>query len=177
MRLNYSDLILEPPDELARLERQYRSSPVADRLKMLRLLQSGAYPSRTRLAPVLGYTPRQLQRWWSAYQQGGLDLLLARITPGGSRERITPEAWAALEQQMTAGHIAGLKDAQRFLEAHFSIRYTVGGLSDLFRRRKTKRKTGRRRHQKASAEEQAAWKKKVPGGGREATPGALLRRG
>lgn len=48
MRLNYRDLIREAPDELARLERQHRSSAVADRLKMLRLLQSGAYASRTQ---------------------------------------------------------------------------------------------------------------------------------
>ncbi|MGI9175141.1 MAG: aldo/keto reductase, partial [Rhodothermales bacterium] len=37
MYLRYDDLIAETPDQLARLERQHRRSPVADRFKMLRL--------------------------------------------------------------------------------------------------------------------------------------------
>lgn len=169
MYLNYTDLIRESEDEIARLERQYRNGPVAARLKMLRLLKTGAYRSRRTLSQVLGYGERQLQRWFDTYRKGGIQALLLRDRPSGRGEAITSEAWAALECEMKAGRIATLKDAQRFLEAHFSIRYTIGGLSDLFRRRKTKLKTGRRRNKieesisKASDEEQAAFKKSVPG--------------
>lgn len=177
MRLHYADLIQETPEELARLERRYRASPLADRLKMLRLLKTETYPSRLQLAPVLGYSRRQLQRWWTTYQAGGLEALLERGAPGGSTERITEEAWQALETEMKAGRIALLQEAQRFLEAHFAISYTIGGLSDLFRRRKAKLKTGRRRNKKASAEEQAAFKKTVPAGRPAAQEGALFRHG
>jgi hypothetical protein len=40
--------------------------------------------------------------------------------------------------------------------------YSIGGLSDLFQRRKTKLKTGRRRNRRASTHEQEAFKKTVP---------------
>lgn len=177
MYLNYSTLIQETPDELARLERHYRNGPLADRLKMLRLLKTGAYPSRRALAEVLGYSERQLQRWFDTYREGGLEALMVRDRPSGRVPKITPEAWSALETEMKAGRIAGLKDAQRFLEERFATSYTIGGLSDLFRRRKAKLKTGRRRHRKASAEEQAAFKKTVPRRSPAATAGALFRPG
>ena len=62
---------------------------------------------------------------------------------------------------MTAGKVATLKQAQAFLEQHFGIGYTIGGLSDLFQRKQIKLKTGRRRHVAADAAEQAAFKKTV----------------
>lgn len=162
MYLRYDDLITESPDELAALEREHRRSPVAERFRMLRLLKTGAYRSRRALAEHLGYSERQLHRWFDAYRQGGTDAL-ARFEPHtGSTERITPKALAALEEAMKAGRIASLKQAQRFLNDRFSIAYTVAGLSDLFQRKKIKLKTGRRRHVEASAEAQAAFKKTVP---------------
>jgi transposase len=121
MYLHYPDLIWESPDELARLERQHRGSPVADRLQMLRLLKSGAYRSRRALAEVLGYSERQLHRWFETYRSSGLDGLLAHQRPGGSQERISAEAFAALEAEMTAGRIATLKDAQRYLHEQHGI--------------------------------------------------------
>lgn len=163
MQLDYPSLIHEPAEELARLEKARRGSPVADRLRMLRLLKGGTYPSRRTLSEVLGYSERQLQRWFDAYRESGLEALFERGSPGGSTERITEEAWQALNQEMKVGRIARLKDAQRFLEEHFSICYTIGGLSDLFQRHKVKRKTGRPRNRKASSEKQAAFKKTVPG--------------
>ena len=79
--------------------------------------------------------------------------------PGGSRERITPEAWADLSAQMRAGAIGRLKDAQAYLQEHWGISYCLDGISKLFLRRKTKRKTGRPRHREADAAAQAAFKK------------------
>ena len=161
MYLRYDEIINEAPDELARLERQHRRSPVADRFKMLRLLKTGAHRSRRALAATLGYSERQLHRWFTAYREGGTDAL-ARYAPAtGSPERITPEALAALEAEMKGGRIATLKQAQAFLIDRFEIGYSIGGLSALFRRKRIKLKTGRRRHVKASAVEQEAWKKTV----------------
>lgn len=161
MYLRYDDLISEPADELLRVERQHRRSPVAARVKMLRLLKSGAYRSRRTLAVALGYSERQLHRWFETHRRDGLDALLGYETSRGSRERVTPEAWAALEAEMKAGRIGGLEQARRYLADEHGVAYSVGGLSALFRRRKTKLKTGRPRHVKASADEQEAWKKTV----------------
>ena len=161
MRLDYTALIAETPDDLAVIERRHRHSPLADRVKMLRLLKSGAARSRRALADTLGYSERQLHRWFDAYRAGGLDAVLRYDATGGSTERITPEALAALETEMKAGRVAALKHAQAFLAERFEIAYSVGGLSDLFQRKRIKLKTGRRRHVKASADEQEAWKKTV----------------
>lgn len=162
MYLRYDELIHETPDQLLRLERHHRRSPVADRFKMLRLLKTEAARSRRALAETLGYSERQLHRWFVAYRNGGIEAL-ARYEPHtGSSERIPLEALKALQDEMKAGRIAKLKQAQAFLEKRYGIGYSIGGLSELFQRKKIKLKTGRRRHVQASAEEQEAFKKTVP---------------
>lgn len=162
MYLDYSSLIAEPASALADLERKHRGRPTESRLKMLRLLKDGSYPSRRALAPVLGYSERQLKRWFDTYREGGLGALLKRGRPGGSSEKVTSEAWAALEEEMKAGRIARLEDARRYLAGEHGIRYAgIQGISMLFQRRGVKLKTGRKEHRKASAEEQAAFKKSL----------------
>ena len=159
MWIDYTRRIPESVSELAALERRLRGRPTADRVKMLRLLKSGAYRSRRALAPVLGYCERQLQRWWATHQAGGLPALLEYQPRGGQRERLPAQAWTALEAEMEAGRIARLKEAQAYLKEHWGITYHLSAVARLFRRRKVKLKTGRRRHRRASAQEQTAFKK------------------
>lgn len=160
MYLNYPDLIEESPEQLAERERTRRFGPISDRLKMLRLLKEGTYRSRRALAPVLGYSERQLGRWFDAYREGGLEALLDRGKSGGSSERVTPEAWAALAVEMKAGRIARLEDARRYLEEEHGIHYAgITSISALFERHGVKLKTGRRTNRKADPAEQAAFKK------------------
>ena len=59
---------------------------------MLRLLKGGAYRSQLQLTEVLGYSSRQLGRWWKTYQRDGLNALLAYQRSTGRSERITGEA-------------------------------------------------------------------------------------
>jgi transposase len=160
MYCDYPDLISESPEQLAKRERQHRSSPVGDRLKMLRLLKEGTYRSRRKLAGVLGYSERQLKRWFDAYREGGLAALLERKAPGGRAEAVTPEAWAGLEEEMKAGRIARLEDARRYLADVHGVQYAgISSISALFKRRGVKLKTGRLRHRKADPEKQQAFKK------------------
>lgn len=157
---NYPEMIAESPEELLELQKRLRGSSLENRIKLLRLLKSGAYRSQLQLAEVLGYSSRQLGRWWSTYRRGGLDALLEYQKPVGRKERITEEALDALEEEMKRGEVATLEEARVFLAEHFSIHYKgVSGLSRLFKRHQTKLKTGRRRHRKASEQEQAAFKK------------------
>jgi len=102
MYLDYPDLIEESLEELAKRERQHRSGPTSDRLKMLRLLKDGAFRSRRKLAGVLGYSERQLKRWFDTYREGGLEALLDRSAPGGRPEKVTPEAWSGLRSLVWA---------------------------------------------------------------------------
>lgn len=166
MYLSYPDLIKESVSVLAQQERSYRGTPLEIRLKMLRLLKSQVFRSRSGLAPVLGYSKRQLKRWFDAYREGGLEGLLDRGSPGGSSERITPEAWAALKQKMIEGGISRLEDARRYLTEKHDVHYAnVTSISDLFERRGVKLKTGRKQNRKADPEAQAAFKKSAHCGG------------
>jgi transposase len=161
MYLRYDDLIAETPAALLDLERKHRHSPLAARIKMLRLLKSGLYRSRRALVEVIGYSERQLHRWFETYRNDGLDVLLTYEQPPGPSERLTPEAWDALDAEMKEGRIGRLEDARAFLAEYHNIDYSLAGLSVLFQRRKVKLKTGRPRHVKASAEEQEAFLKTV----------------
>ncbi len=136
MRTHYPEQIRESVEDLEQLEKSLRGQALCDRVKMLRLLKSGAYDSRRTLAPTLGYSERQLQRWWKIYKRGGLDALLEEKQVGGSTERVTDEAWRALSAEMRSGHIKQLKEAQAFLLEHFDIEYqSLQGLSDMIKRR------------------------------------------
>ena len=158
MWIDYGVSIMETVDALQAQERAVRGRRAADRVKLLRLLKSGEARSLRQAAATLGYSERQAQRWWASYARGGLPAVLEVGRPGGSRERITPEAWADLSARMRAGAIGRLKDAQAYLQKHWGISYCLDGISKLFIRRKTKRKTGRPRHREADAAAQAAFK-------------------
>lgn len=161
MWIDYTDEIEESPEELRALEkRRSAERSVADRLKMLRLLKSEQCRSRRQAAEVLGYSERQLGRWFDTYRTEGLDGLASVEAPGGRSERVTPEAWEALQEEMKQGRIGRLKDAQAFLLEEHGIEYeSESGISRLFKRRGVKLKTGRPRHRDADPEAQAAFKK------------------
>jgi transposase len=156
----YPEMIAESYEELLKREKRLRGSPLESRIKMLRLLKGGAYRSQLQLTEVLGYSSRQLGRWWKTYRRDGLDALLVYHRPSGRSERITEEALDALEKEMKQGNISILREAREFLAGRFCIHYEgVSGISRLFKRHQTKLKTGRRLHRKASEEEQATFKK------------------
>ena len=136
MRTHYQDQITQTEQELEQLERSLRGQALCDRVKMLRLLKSGAYESRRTLAPTLGYSERQLQRWWKLYKKAGIDGLLEEKAVGGSTERVTDAAWQALKLAMRNGQIKQLKEAQAYLKERFGIEYnSLQGLSDMIKRR------------------------------------------
>jgi transposase len=160
MRIKYPQAIQESEEELTRLEQRLRGQKAADRVRMLRLLKSGAVKSLKACAPMVGYSVIQLTRWWERYRAEGLTEMLKRQKPAGKASRLTPEAWAGLLQAMRAGHIATMQEARNYLEQRWGIRYKNGkSLWWLFKKHRVKWKTGRRRHKKANAEQQAAFKK------------------
>jgi transposase len=92
----------------------------------------------------------------------GLEGLLRWPPHPGRRERVSAEAWTALTMEMRAGRIARLKDVQGYLRDQWGIAYqSLNGVSQLFKRHKTKLKTGRRRHRQANPAAQAAFKKRL----------------
>lgn len=159
MRTAYPSVIAEPEHELAAAERRLRGRPAAARVRMLRLLKGGAATSLASCAPLVGYSPRQLARWWAAYRAGGLAALTRERLRPGKASRLTPTALAGLEGEMRAGRIATLDDARTYLRERWGIEYgSLNGVWWQLRKHKIKLKTGRRRHRQADPAGQAAFR-------------------
>jgi hypothetical protein len=62
MRIKYPQAIQESEEELTRLEQGLRGQKTADRVRVLRLLKSGAVKSLKDCAPLVGYSVIQLTR-------------------------------------------------------------------------------------------------------------------
>lgn len=159
MRVAYPTAIAETADELIAQARRLRGRPGAPRVRMRRLLQGGAVPTLAACAPAVGYSPRQLARWWKRYREGGLAGLLAEPPRPGRPSRLTPASLAGLEGEMRAGRIASLEDARRYLAERWGVEYgSLNGVWWQLRKHRIKLKTGRRRHRKADGAAQAAFK-------------------
>src|SRR5918996_287176 len=135
MWIDYGAQIAQSTTALLVLEKRFRGRSIADRVKLLRLLKARTLRSLRAAAPILGYSERQLQRWWATYTTSGLDALLRSSPRPGRREQVSPQAWTALEVAMQAGQMARLKDVQRYLREQWGIDYhSLNGLSQLFKR-------------------------------------------
>ncbi|CAN5639275.1 hypothetical protein BH24ACT18_BH24ACT18_18460 [soil metagenome] len=77
-KILYSQVIKEDPQDLKDLEKRHRYSHLFQRVRMLRLLQSGECRNLGEVSEALGYSWRQCQRWFASYQEGGLGELLKR---------------------------------------------------------------------------------------------------
>jgi putative transposase len=160
MRITYPKAIQESEEELRSLEQSLRGQKAADRVRVLRLLKSGAVKSLKDCAPMVGYSVIQLTRWWERYRAEGVSGMLKQQKPVGKASRLTAEAWQGLLQALRAGHIATMQEARDYLEREWGISYKNGkSLWWLFKKHRVKWKTGRRRHKKANREHQAAFKK------------------
>ncbi len=165
MRTAYPTVIRESEEELAAAERRLRGRPAAARVRMLRLLKAGAAATLGACAPLVGYSPRQVARWWAAYRAGGLAALTRERPRPGKVARLTPEALAGLEAEMRAGAVATLEDARRYLAEQHGVAYaSLNGVWWQLRKHRIKLKTGRRRHRKADAAAQEAFKAGFRGG-------------
>lgn len=161
MWIQYPHVIQESVDDLATLEKTHRGNRrLFPRLQVLRLLKSGQARSLSKVAPLVGYSPQHVERWWKSYKEGGLPSLLEEKPWGGRESQLTPEAEASLQEAMKAGRIATLEAARSYLRETCRIEYaSIPGVWWILRQRGIRKKTGRRRHRKADAAQQEAFKK------------------
>lgn len=159
MRTHYPVVIAEDEPTLRQMERALRGRPTAVRVQALRLLKSGAARSLEACARLVGHSPRQVARWWATYRRDGVEALLRERPRRGKVSRLTPAALADLEEVMSAGQIATLKDAQVYLAERHGIVYgSLNGVWQQLRKHRIKLKTGRRRHEYADAQAQEAFR-------------------
>ena len=158
MRTDYALAIAEDEATLRREERRLRGRPTVVRVCALRLLKGGAARTLGACANLVGYSPRQVARWWATYRREGLAVLLQEPIHPGKTPRRTPEAVAALEAAMAEGQIATLKDARAYLaERHGVVYASLHGVWAQLRKHQIKLKAGRRRHDLADAAAQEAF--------------------
>lgn len=163
MQLNYPAIIGEADEELVEQEHAVRGTHVAVRVRMLCLLKTGQARTLPDCAQLLGYSYRQVHRWWQTYRSEGLHALLQRGSSPGRPTRLSPQAWRDLEAQMRAGHLASLKDAQAYLRDHWNIAYaSLNGIWNQMQRHHAKPKTGRPHHRRQQPDQQTAFKKTSP---------------
>lgn len=163
MHIAYPQVITETVEELRACEQHLRGTAAAPRVQMLRLLKSGEATNVPQVATLVGYSPRQIQRWWQTYRIAGLVALSRIYHPAGKPAQLTEEAWMGLQAELDAGRIGGQEEARRYLAERWGVHYqSIHGISYQFKRRKVKWKTGRRRHAKADAAAQAAFKQISP---------------
>jgi transposase len=135
MRVDYPRLISESEAELQLIERRLRGKATVTRVQMLRLLKSGQASSLRACAPLLGYSLRQLTRWWEQYQSEGLEALTLVHEQSGRKSQLTVEASAALRTEIAAGRIRQLEHAQRYLSEYWGIHYaSLNGVWWMLRR-------------------------------------------
>ena len=163
--IRYPEVIVESAAELAVLERTLRGQPTQPRVHLLRLLKTGQARSLVAAAPRIGYSERQVNRWWTRYQTGGLSALLDQRPRPGKRSQLTEVAWSDLEAAMICGEIATRKDAQQYLHDQHGIIYqSLHGVWTQLAKRRARPKTGRRRHRHADDAQQAAYKRHLRDG-------------
>ncbi len=159
MYIAYPQAITETIEQLRAHEQRVRGTAAAPRVQMLRFLKSGEATNVPQVATLVGYSPRQIQRWWRTYRTAGLAVLIRVYHPAGKPAQLTEQAWAGLQVELEAGRIDGQEDARRYLAERWGVQYkSIHGISYQFKRRKVKWKTGRRRHAKADAVAQVAFK-------------------
>ncbi len=136
MFVPYREQIRETETELFELEESLRGTPSCDRVRLLRLLKSGRCASQNEVADVLGYSPRQLRRWWRTYQENGLQALVDASRPGGREAQMSEEAWQDLLQEIRSGRVRLLKEVSAYLHERHGVTYhSLQGVLDMLRRR------------------------------------------
>lgn len=151
--LDYSEAITESAARLLGVERSQKKALLRDRVRLVRLLKSGACSSQREAGERIGLSLRESQRVWARYRRGGLDLLLDYPFKGKPR-RLSQEQCGELERGLSTDQIQTLREARDFIQEHLGVTYTVGGVHYVFKCLKIKKKTGRpssvRRDEKGS---------------------------
>jgi putative transposase len=145
MQNNYPALILETESHLESIEASLSNQRVMPRLRMLRVLKSGQVKNLRSCALILGYSERQLMRWWDKYSDEGLEALLEERPRPGKPSQITDVVWNDLQTQIEAGTINRLEDARLYLREKWDINYqSLNGVWWMLRKHRTTFKKQRR---------------------------------
>ena len=140
--MNYSDTIQESTEWLLESEKKRGSAIDRDRCRFLRLLKSGECKSQAAAGVAIGLCERHAQRLWQTYRQQGFEGLMHRPSRRGFG-KLTAQQISHLRQFLRDDQAQTLENIQAYLLGSLGVQYTIGGISDLCKRLKVKRKKGR----------------------------------
>jgi transposase len=141
-KIDYPRMIKETAKALRRLEKQQSKAFVRDRIRFLWLLKSGRCSSQSEAGELIGIRPRSSQRLWQQYQKCGIGALLT-YPYKGTTCRLSDDQREKLKAYLAEDQVQFLHEARAYIQQHFHVRYSMGGLHKLFERLKVKKKTGR----------------------------------
>ena len=140
--MNYVDKIQESIEFLMEAEKKRGSALDRDRARFLRLLKTGDCTSQAAAGAAIGLCERHAQRLWQTYRQEGFEGLMSKPSKRGFG-KLTSHQISLLRQFLRDDQAQTLEHIQAYLSGSLGVEYTIGGVSELCKRLKIKRKSGR----------------------------------
>ena len=158
-RIDYVHLIKEDADTLLAEEKASSQGKIRQRLQLLRLLKSGQAETMEQVSTLVGMTKDHAAKLFQRYRREGLEKF-TRLNYKGRRSYLTRAQEEHL-QSAAAPHFHTLAEGQMWIAEQYKVSYRISGVSVLFERLQTKKKTGRTAHHKQDLEAQEAFKKNL----------------
>jgi transposase len=108
----------------------------------LRLLKSGVCHSQAAAGTYIGIKQRASEKLWKKYREQGIQAFI-HYPFQGTRGKLNEAQKHQLSEELKQGKIQTLSEAKTYIEKHFGITYTVGGVCYLFKQMHIKKKVGR----------------------------------
>ena len=124
------------------LERSEQHGLLRDHLRFLRLLKTGICHSQAAAGTYIGIKQRAAEKLWKKYRERGIEAFI-HYPSEGTRGKLSDEQKQALTEELKQGNVQTLVEAKAYIEKHFGITYTVGGVCYLFKHMHIKKKVGR----------------------------------
>jgi len=140
--MKYTDKITESAEFLLESEKKRGSALDRDRCRFLRLLKTGECKSQATAGAAIGLCERHAQRLWQTYRRQGFEGLMHK-PPRRGFGKLTAQQISHLRQFLHDDQAQTLEHIQDYLLGSLGVEYTIGGISDLCKRLKIKRKSGR----------------------------------
>lgn len=140
--MKYATQINESVAFLLEAEKKRGSALDRDRARFLRLLKTGECKSQASAGAVVGLCERHAQRLWQTYRRQGFEGLMQKPSRRGFG-KLTSQQIGHLRQFLHDDQAQTLAHIQAYLSGSLGVDYTIGGVSELCKRLKIKRKRGR----------------------------------
>jgi transposase len=156
--MNYAEIINESLEQLQICAKKQKKARYEKRFRFLILLKSGKVETQREAGELVGWKLRYAQKMWQVYQEQGLDAL-AEKSQHGAFGNLSCQEIARLLRYMDEFGFDSLEQAQSHIKQSFGVRYTIGGVSWLFKRLKVKLKTTRPSNADKDERQAAEYKK------------------